>query len=665
MNNENTLVFGADYYPEQWEPELWESDAKRMSEMGLTEVRLMEFAWNLVEPQEGRYDFSLFDKIINIFASHGIKTILGTPTATFPIWLYEKDPQIMQVYLDGSRKDFGIRRHACYNADTYFDSCMNIVDVLAKHYGNNPNVIGWQVDNEIGHESSDVCICDNCKIAFHKWLINRYGTIEKLNEIWGTVFWGTSYTEFSQVPLHSKQLQSIQNPGLILDYYRFCSDSAVQFIHKQVEILRKQVNSTQWITHNIYNPTLSNAIDMEEIFRPMNFAGYNNYPVWGDMDEPLPYFYNSCVLSYIRGMKDREKFSIFEQICGFQGHTCLGYLPPVNQVVQWTNQAIAHGANRIIYFRWRTAKFGQEQLCYGLLDPDNQDTQRKTALQNHILENRPVLQDIAASTMETPACVIYDKDNARILKDQFLSKGIYYAPTDYLQVGYEMEIARHYAPYVLFNITSDVKDTGNIDLQKYSIISLPLYQMVDTTFITELENWVRNGGTLILGWRSGTRDMNNHAVTSILPGQFAEMAGVTVRKFESLNETKVKMRIGLIPVKGEVWADIVEPVTAKTIAKYSDKNKHYRGASAVTVNQFGKGRVFYMGTSPDETGIFFLYRKIFKQSGLKPKFYGNGVEVIHRKDNEGNIFKVIMNHTGKKYRVGLKRLQPYQMKIIK
>ena len=659
------LTFGADYYPEQWNKQLWESDADRMKDMGITQVRLMEFAWTIIEPEEGVYDFSLFDEVIDLFASREIKTILGTPTATFPVWLYQKDPEIMQVYLDGTRKEFGIRRHACYNSQTYFDACMNITKIIAEHYGNNPNIIGWQVDNEIGHESSDVCICDNCKKAFSEWLHKKYKTIDNLNKTWGTVFWGTTYSDFSQVPLHSKQMQSIQNPGLILDYYRFCSDSAVKFIHSQVDILRNIVNNKQWITHNIYNPTLSNAIDMEEIFKPMDFAGYNNYPVWGDMDEPLPYFFTSCVLSYIRGMKDREKFTIFEQICGFQGHTCLGYLPPVEQVVQWTNQAIAHGAERIIYFRWRTAKFGQEQLCYGLLDPDNEDTERKNALMHNINENYTDLNTIASSTMITSACVVYDKDNARVLKDQFLSKGIYNTPTGYMQVGYEMEIARHYAPYVLFNITSDVKTPESIDLSRYSIISLPMYQLVDPSFVTELEKWVRDGGTLILGWRTGTREPDNQAVTAILPGQFTEMAGVTVRRFESLNETSVKIKIGMIPVRGEVWADLVEPVSAKVIARYTDSKKHYKGMAAITENQFGKGRVFYLGTSPNPAGIFFLYRKIFKHAGLKPRFHANGVEVLYMKDMNGDNFRVAMNHTGKSKRVGLTRLKPYQMKIIR
>ena len=658
-------VFGADYYPEQWKRDIWESDARRMKEMGLAEIRLMEFAWILLEPEEGTYDFSLFDEVIDLFASYGIKTILGTPTATFPEWLYRKDPDLVQVHPDGTKKSFGIRRQGCFNSSTYFDASMKIALACARHFGENPNVIGWQVDNEIGHEGSEICVCGNCQKAFHEWLRERYGSVETMNETWGTVFWGTSYSDFDMVPLPLKQVQSIQNPGLILDFYRFSSESAREFMHSQFDILRQNVRENQWITHNVYNPNLSNIIDMEEIFRPMNFAGYNNYPVWGEMDEPLPYYYTSCMLSYARGLKDRETFSIFEQICGFQGHTCLGYRPSPGQVVQWTNQAVAHGAERLIYFRWRTAPYGQEQLCYGLLDPDNEETDRMKLLGHNIRENADTLERIIGSDMEVPACVVYDRENARVLKDQYLSKGIYYAATDYLQLGYDLEVARHYAPMVLFNVTSDVKTPSSIDLSKYSLVSLPLYQMADPAFVSRLDEWVRRGGTLILGWRSGARDEKNHSVREVLPGPFAEMAGIRIRTFESLNETKVKIRVGLFPAKGEAWADVLEPVTARSLAVYTDKKKFYRGKAAVTVNRHGRGRVFYLGTSPDPLAIFFLYRKIFKEAGLKAKFYGEGLEIIHRRDESGKKFQVALNHTGKAKRMGLRRIGPWEMKILK
>ena len=660
----NGICFGADYYPEQWDRSMWEDDARRMKDMGISMVRMMEFAWIILEPSPGKYDFSLFDEAIDIFAGHGIKTVLGTPTATPPVWLHQKDPGMMQVYPDGTYKDFGSRRQGCFNSKTYFNASMKITEKIARHFSTNRNVVGWQVDNEVGHEGSDMCVCPQCVSAWHSWLRDRYGTVDRMNHTWGTEFWSTSYSRFSQVPVPRPQVSPDQNPGLILDYYRFMSDSAVRFVHSQVEILRKHAGPHQWVTTDLFNPSMTNAIDMEKLVEPMDFVGLNNYPVWGDQDEPLPYYFVSFALSYLKGLKERQHFTVFEQICGFQGHVCLGYLPPEGQVVQWTNQAVAHGAENIFYFRWRTASLGQEQLCYGLLDPDNSDTDRYLSLKKNIKENAGSFERIASTAMHPPACLVFDRDNALLVKDQYLSQGMVYEPTQYLQVGYELEAARHYAPYVLFNVNADVRSPGALDPDRYRVISLPLYQMADPDFAERMARWVEGGGNLILGWRTGTRDMENRAVDMELPGIFSDMAGLKVKRFESLNRTKVRIRAGLVPAKGEVWADIIEPVTARPMAIYTDRKKHYRGSPAVTVNSFGRGRVYYLGTSPDPVGLFALYRKIFRKAGVKPRFHGMGIEVVHRTGDDGRGMDVVLNHTGRTrlFRGGV--LRPWEMKII-
>ncbi|HEX2955059.1 MAG TPA: beta-galactosidase, partial [Bacillota bacterium] len=190
------MRFGVDYYPEQWARERWQSDLQRMKAMGFSVIRVMEFAWTLLEPEEGRYDFSLFDDFISEAQSQKFQIILGTPTATFPAWLYEKNPRIVQTHPDGSQEDFGTRRQACLNAPDYLEAALKVVQAVGKHFGDNPTVTGWQIDNEVGHEGSDHCVCPNCQEAWHRWLKKRYTTIDALNKAWGTVFWGTTYTKF-------------------------------------------------------------------------------------------------------------------------------------------------------------------------------------------------------------------------------------------------------------------------------------------------------------------------------------------------------------------------------------------------------------------------------------------------------------------------------------
>lgn len=662
---QNGVLWGVDYYPEQWEPSIYKADAKRMREMGIKSVRMMEFAWIIIELEEGQYDFSLFDDVIEIMAAEGIKTILGTPTATFPIWLYEKDPDMVQIHPTEIKRKFGTRRQACYNSETYYKASMKIVEECAKHYGNNPNVIGWQIDNELGHEGSDRCICENCKKNWYKWLEDKYKTIDELNKIWGTVFWGTTYSRFDQIPVPKVEVASIQNPTLILDYYRFCSDSAVKFVSNQISIIRKYADSNQEITTNLYPAPHYPVIDMEELTENMDYASFDNYPIWGDQNEPLPYFFSSYVLSYIRGLNNKGNYAIMEEFSGIQGHVCLGALPPEKQVTLWTNQAIARGADRIYYFRWRTAAFGQEQLCYGLFDTDNLDTERAKAIEANIKENKDKFELFASEPVESKACLLYDKDNSRLLKDQFLSKGLYFKAADYMQIGYDAELAKSFAPFVLFNVNADICSVKNVNLSKYKLISLPLYEMTDEEFVKRLEKWVEDGGHLILSYRTGTKDLNNHSSKEALPGKFSKLAGVKVRRFESLNETKVKMKMGIIPLKGEVWADLIECTTAQPIAHYADKKKHYKGVPSITVNDYGKGKVYYVGSSPDPVGIFFLYRKILKQADLNPKFYGQGIEVVRRKTAAGENIDVVLNHTTKSKRVKGQIIKPYEMQIIR
>jgi beta-galactosidase len=658
----NKLSFGVDWYPEQWDERMWASDADRMRAYGIDVARIMEFAWSLLEPSKGRYDFSLFDRAIYVLAERGIGVILGTPTATFPAWLLDEG-DVLQVARNGTKRDFGTRRMGCYNSPAYREASRGIVEACAERYGRDPRVVGWQVDNEFGHEGSDRCVCDSCKEAWHAWLAVRYGSTDAMNAEWGSVFWGASFSRFDQVPVPRDQVATHFNPGLLLDYDRFCSDSATAFLDEQVAILRAAKRPGAFITTNLYPPPLSNAIDLERLTRDMDFASWDNYPVWGDQDEPLPYVAQALAESFIRGLSDGG-FTVMESFSGFQGHVCLGYLPPERQAALWTNQAIARGADRIVYFRWRTAPYGQEQLCHGLFDGDDAETERARVLRENIRAVRAPFSRFASTPMECPACLVYSKDDARVLTEQYLSKGLYLRPVEWAQAGYDMEMIKWFAPYVVFNVNADVKSVDSVDVEKYRIISLPLYQMADPELVARLDAWVEKGGHLVLGYRCGTRDMRNWNIGSPLPGLFSEMAGVRVPRFESLNAGKAGIRVGLVPAKGEVWADIIEPTTARPIATWTDRRKFYSGLPCATVNARGAGKVWYIGTSPDALGIFLLYRRILKEAKAGAAFRGMGIEVIERRAEDGGTVKVILNHNAKAKRILGKRIRPFGWEVI-
>lgn len=652
--NTNNMHFGVDYYPEQWPETMWEKDIQGMKDFGFEGVRIMEFAWNIIESEKDHFDFSLFDRFLALLEKAGLTAIIGTPTATFPIWLSELDPSLFRVYINGQTHGFGTRREGCYNNPLYRERARIITEKIAEHYAGNPCVIGFQVDNEVGHEGSDICICEHCKKNWGSWLSIKYITPRKMNDSWGNVFWGTSFTRFDQVPVFRKQVSTSQNPALILDYQRFSSDSAISWVNDQTDILRKHINNKgakQFITTNLYPAPLSPVIDTEAFFTKMDFASWDNYPVWGDQDESVPYYFNAFVFAFVRGLKESGNFTVMEEMSGFQGHTVLGHLPPEKQVALWTNQAIARGADRIYYFRWRTAAFAQEQLCYGIHDTDNEETERGIVLKQNMQEHKELFETIAGVPYKAKACLLYDKDNARLLREQPLSQGLVNRVNTFAQVGYDLEMARQFAAFPIFNVNADVKSVKSVKLEDYSLINLPLYELSDPIFALRLKVWVKNGGTLVLGYRAGARDLENKNATETLPGIFSELTGIKVRKFESLNKTKVGLQIGLLKAKGEVWADIIESKETKVLARYKDKNKFYSGSPAVTMNSFGKGQVYYFGTSPDSLAIFLLWKKILKSAGLNPNFAGLGAEIIERTQRDGTKIQLLLNHGSKKRRI--------------
>ena len=668
------VLWGVDWYPEQWDRSKWDSDVDRMAAQGFTAARIMEFAWAILEPEKGRLDFSLCDSAVDLLESRGIGVVLGTPTATFPAWLLDEDSSILAVHPSRMERDFGTRRMGCFNASAYRAAAHRIVRALAERYGGRKAVIGWQIDNEIGHEGSDHCVCAHCLTAWHAWLEARYGTIEKLNQDWGTIFWGTSYSRFKQIPVPRTQVASGHNPALLLDYDRFCSASAVSWARSQVDILRSTISSDQWITTNLYPAPLGQCIDMEDLLRSMDVPGWDNYPIWGSQDEPYPYYFTSYMLSYVRGLKETGTFKVMEQFCGIQGHTHLGGLPSPEQTALWTNQAIARGAESVFYFRWRTAAAGQEQLCYGLRDTDDRETERERAIVRNMAEKSADFSRFAGVPLEAEACLVYDRDSSRLLREQPLSLGLELRPAPYLQVGYDVELTRYFAPFALFNVNADVKSVRSVDLSRYKIVSLPLYELADPGFVERLERWVRAGGTLVLGWRAGARTLSERNIDEPLPGLFSDLAGHRVLSFESLGKGSVPLALAppvlpfpvpaaLLPAKGEVWAEILEPTKARVVARYRSRKKSYSGKPAMTVNAYGSGRVWYFGTSPDAAATFLLYRHILREAGLRPRFLGLGVEAVRRRTTDGGEVDLFMNHGAKPRLVAGSRLGPWETRI--
>ncbi|AGB41273.1 beta-galactosidase [Halobacteroides halobius DSM 5150] len=631
------MYFGVDYYPEHWPEERWETDIKMMKELGINVVRIAEFGWSVIEPKEGQYNFSLYDKVIDLLHQYDIDVILGTPTATPPAWLIEKHPNILQINKQGQRNNFGGRRHYCFNNLNYQRYTHKIVTQMVEHYNDNEAVIGWQIDNEFGHEASDKCYCDDCQKEFQNWLKEKYSTLENLNQTWGTVFWSQSYNSWDQIPT-PKETWTAHNPSLLLDFYRFSSDSIVDYQKMQVDIIREKV-AEQWITHNLI--FTGHTLNLDNLARDLDFVSFDNYPVWGGLAKPVNPETTAFNHDLMYGLKN-QPFWIMEELIGAQGWDQIGYLPRPNQAKMWTYQALGHGAEAIIFFRWRACRFGTEQFCHGILDHDGKPKRKYKEIKEIKEELDLAGDDFTNSTRKAKVALYHSYDNMWAWQIQPQSSAF----------DYREEVEKIYRPFFNKNINVNVISQLS-NLEQYEILVLPILFLVNSDWIKEIESFVTNGGKLVLTYRNGVKDENNIVTDKTLPGFFSELAGIEINEYESL---QVNQQNSVVFENKEydtrVWSDLITLTGAKSLAEYNQN--FYAGTPAITENKYGQGEVYYIGCSPDDKLLSYLYERILIKTSLNAIETEKGVEII-KKTGEKNNYLIALNHNSQSYKINLSK----------
>ena len=577
------MFFGADYYPEHWPKERWAADAKLMKEANMNVVRVAEFAWAKLEPTEGHYDFAWLDDAMETLACEGINVVMGTPTATPPKWLMDKHPEIYMKDKFGQPRGFGSRRHYCYNSPIYQEHSARIAAIMAEHYAQNPHVVAWQIDNEFGCQDTGQCYCEDCLAAFKEWLKRKYGTIEAVNAAWGTVFWSQTYRNWDEVILpgytvceESDHHFHGHNPGMLLDFYRFSSDSVVNYQKVQLDQIKKV--ATQPITHNMMGHFPE--IDYFDLGKDLDFVCWDNYPKnqWRCSD------YRSVAMAHdlMRGIKDKN-FWVMEQQSGPCGWSVLGDTPEPGQLRLWTYQAIAHGAEAIVYFRWRTCPFGAEVYWYGILDHDGIPRRRYHEIKQTGQELQILSDWIVDSEVVSHAALIKSYDNLWSHRFQPHSESFDY---NNLLISYYKALSNN-------SVNVDVTSMER-DLSKYKVVFMPAFNLIQDEVQTKLEQYVRDGGHLVVTFRSGTRNWENSMRTDTLPGAFRVLSGVEVEEFDALpHGREVKFLGAFGEGTATTWCDVLKCNDATPLAAYG--SGYYQGSPAVTVNVYGNGKVYYVG----------------------------------------------------------------------
>lgn len=639
------MLLGVAYYPEHWPEDRWPVDAKLMKEAGITRVRIGEFAWHRMEPREGTYDFDWLKRVVELLGRHGIKTILGTPTPTYPAWLHKKYPDLHEIASNGVAREFGMRQDACKNHPRYREHARRIVEQMAAAMGNHPDVAAWQTDNEFGCHGSARCWCDYCRAAFQSWLRERFqGDIAALNAAWGTFFWSQDYNDFDEISVPRDTANGGndgQNPGLVLDFYRFSSEVQVRFQREQIEVLLR-LSPGRLITHNLMGAF--RQVNYFDLARALDIVSWDNYPFGTNGTNLPPRPLNHDLM---RGVKQQNVW-VMEQASGPGGWGSYSATPQPGQMRLWAWQSVAHGADMVSFFRWRTCRWGREQFWHGILYHHGHPQRRYEEAKRLGAEFRRVSKELDGSTVESPVAILYPYDTVWALETQPNARS-----------GFEYnELAGDWAHALSrMGVTADAIEPA-ANLHRYKVIIAPTLHLCTPEIVRKLTAFVRAGGTLILGPRSGVKDVENAVVDEFLPGPLAALAGCHVEEYDNFSHAKgvemtVRDRQGAAwPAK--VMADVLVPARgAKVLLTYGAH--YYAGRAAAVESRRRAGRCIYLGTVLDESGLKAFLTPVLKTArvGVAESLPAS-VEVV-RRARKGRDYAFYLNYNAAPVTVDLAR----------
>ncbi|MGA9578093.1 MAG: beta-galactosidase [Terrimicrobiaceae bacterium] len=595
----DSFLYGVVYYPEQWPEARWDEDLSRIAATSMNVVRMGEGAWSVWEPNEGRYEFALFDRALEICGRHGLKAIMGTPTYTPPAWLTETYPETLRTSFDGTRLRHGSRRHYNYTSGIYREKSRAITEALANHYKAHPLVIGWQIDNELNCHL-DVSFAESDHEAFRAWCRERYVTLEALNDAWGTAFWSQTYSAWEQVWL-PRPTVTYQNPSLLLDFYRFTSDMTVGFAAMQYEII-KRIAPHQFVTHNAFQDMTN--VDLQRFVREaVDFVSYDSYPEFKVCDPTLPRSFRdrseSRLLSRMRGVS--SKFMVLEQQSGPSGQ--IGgilngnpdYLHPTprpGQMRLWCWNSIANGADGIVFFRWRSLPYGSEAHWNGLIYHDERNTWRLDEARRLGEEINRLAASLTGTRCVSPAAILYDFDNESHAKIE-RATGQHRDASE--RAVYQALAERH--------LSADVRALSSLrrggDLSAHQIVFFPHAHVLTAEDIVPLSEYVESGGTLVFGCWSGYRNRNHWCYDAPGKAFLENFVGARVEDFTVVTPGEVstiRFAVSNAHVEAPFFNEVLAPVTNDVTALAAYTSDYYADKPAVSLRHHGRGRVAYFGS---------------------------------------------------------------------
>lgn len=599
------LMIGTYYYPEQWPSKDWAADFKRMRAMGLRHVHMAEFAWVQLEPREGEFRFDWLDAAVDLAEANDLDIILCTPTATPPVWVALDYPDALMVRANGRRVTHGSRAQRCVNAPAFNRLAGRITTKMAQRYGQLGRVIGWQLDNEIGHYVNAPCHCPACERAFRQYLQARYGEIGTLNQAWGTDFWSQNYDSFDQIALPNPEtLAYLPNEHALLDFRRFFSRSQARFLERQATLLRRHIAARAWVTHNFIAG--DNQVHPRHVTGGLDLFTLTLYPVAGRFSgrtgaecfrigDPMALAFHH---DFARGHNGR--WGVMEQQPGqvnWGPHNCRPF-PGAVRLWLWT--AVAHGAELLDTYRFRQPRCGCEQYHAGLIHLDGTSV---TAGGREFSQVAAELETLAA-LVTAPTSSGAKMQRAAILHDwESLTALAIHPQTD--RFDPVAAWLRYYAALKQLGFEVVVLSPERrrpLDLSRYAVLCVPYVDLVAPQWLAEWSRYVDGGGHLILSARSATRDRKGHFPKTRYGQWVMDLVGARLEGYDVLpvgQQGRIALPDGSTH-PWEVWAEQWQPpADAEILATFGDQ--FYAGRAAAFQRDLGEGRLSLIGV--DAAGL--------------------------------------------------------------
>lgn len=624
------IVYGGDYNPEQWPEETWQEDMRLLKKANIDVLTLNVFSWAALQPSEEEYRFDRLDKIMDLAREHGMYVCLATSTAAHPAWMARKYPDILRTEFNGMKRRFGGRHNSCPNSPAYEKYSVRLALRLAERYQHYDNIIAWHISNEFGGE----CYCENCEKAFRIWLQKKYKTLDHLNYAWNTAFWGHTFYEWDEIVLPNLlsehfEYEKTQFQAISLDYKRFNSESILNCYRREYEAV-KTVTPKIPVTTNLMG--FYKTLDYKMWAKYMDFVSWDNYP--SNEDSPAQIAMSHDLM---RGIKGGAPFVLMEQTPSVTNWLSYNALKRPGVMRLWSYQAVAHGADAVMFFQMRRSVGACEKLHGAVIDHVGTENTRVFREIARLGAELKELSDLTLGAVtEAQTALYFDWDNWWAVE---------FSAGPSCELKYKDEILNYYQALYGLHIPVDLIGPED-DLDRYKLVIAPVLYMTKKGYDQKIREFTERGGMFVTTFFSGLADENDRIIQGGYPGRLRDILGIWVEESDALPQGAENT----FTYKGETYparllCDISHTEKAQTLAAY--EQDFYAGAPAVMVNHFGKGKAYYIATRSNEDFYKTFLRDICQEAGIRSVAEaGENVEASVRA-NENGEFLFLLNHGDK------------------